>query len=354
MKKCFLVVGARPNFMKAAALYGPLSRYFKVELVHTGQHYDENMSKIFFKAFDYMKVSHQFDLQATDNVDRFAEIMVKFNSLCDNEKPDIVMVVGDVDSTLACALVANKKNLKVVHVEAGLRSHDMTMPEEVNRRLVDHMADYLYATEPRANDNLFDERVQGKINFSGDVMIDILSNTLTEFKDVEEENYCICTIHRQKNVQDKDILKTLLSAINTISTKHKIIFPIHPNTLRLINEYGYSDLLKNVELKDPMSYIDFLSYVKNSDFVITDSGSLQTECNYMNKSCIVLRENTERWVATELGSCYLVGLSYDKIIETYNIIKEGKAKDNFLSYMDDGKASERIAEHLNKELNHVD
>lgn len=354
MKKCFLIVGARPNFMKAAALYEPLSKYFDVELVHTGQHYDENMSKIFFKTFNHMKVSHQFDLTSNDSISRFTEIMTKFNSLCDTNKPDIVMVVGDVDSTLACALVANKKNIKVVHVEAGLRSHDMTMPEEINRRMVDHISDYLYASEKKAYDNLWDEKVKGKINLSGDVMIDILSNTLTEFKDIEEENYCICTIHRQKNVQDKDILKTLLSAIDVISNNHKVIFPIHPNTLRLINEYGYGDLLKNVELKDPMSYIDFLSYVKNSNFVITDSGSLQTECNYMNKPCIILRENTERWMATTLGSCYLVGLNYDKIIETYNTIIEDKAKPNFLSYIDDGKAAERIADHLNKEFNNAD
>ena len=153
---------------------------------------------------------------------------------------------------------------------------------------------------------------------------------------------------------DKEILKTLLEAINTISNKYKVIFPIHPNTLRLIKGYGYTDLLNNVELKDPMSYIDFLSYVKHSDFVVTDSGSLQTECNYLNKPCIILRENTERWMATTLGSCYLVGLNYDKIIETYNTIVEGKAKSNFLPYIDDGKAAERIAEHLNKELNNVD
>lgn len=357
MRLGFLVVGTRPNFMKAAALYEPLSKYFDIKLVHTGQHYDENMSRIFFNKFNQLDISYKFNLTKKGHAKQTAEIMEKFDILCDEKHPDFVIVVGDVNSTLACGLVAKKRGIKLIHVEAGIRSFDKTMPEEINRILVDHISDFLFATEPAAMNNLVDEGLSNKLNTKvylvGDVMIDTLEKHISDLVAVKED-YCICTIHREKNVIDSRILKNLLWSINRIAESTKVIFPIHPNTKNLIKSYGYDDMLYNIDVRNPMAYIDFLSYVKHAKFVVTDSGSLQTECNYMNIPCLVLRENTERRTAVDRGCCELVGFDLGKLLKSVDIIIKGKWKDNFVLNIDDGKAAKRIADILDRRLNERD
>lgn len=339
----FLIVGARPNFMKAAALYKPLSKFFDIRLVHTGQHYDDNMSKIFFNEFNHLDVSFHFTLTQRGHAKQTAEIMDKFDDLCEKKSPDFVIVVGDVNSTLACGLVAKKRGIVLIHIEAGLRSFDQTMPEEVNRLLVDHISDYLFVTEPAAVKNLKAENVQGKHFLVGDVMIDsLINNFLPRLVEIDG-SYCVCTIHRQKNVTDKNILKLLLEVLQKINDGCKVIFPIHPNTKKKIFDYNYGSLLKGIDVRDPMSYVDFLSYINGATFVITDSGGLQTECNYLNVPCLILRENTEKIIATTKGTCELVGFDRKKIDENVLKILNCKWRWRFLLSVDDGKASDRIA-----------
>ena len=344
VKKGFIIVGARPNFMKAAALYPKLSEFFDMRLVHTGQHYDERMSNIFFKDFDQLEIAYKFILKESGQVKQTAEIMIKFEKLCKIDRPDFVVVVGDVNSTLACALVAKKLNITVVHVEAGLRSFDMTMPEEINRIMVDSISDYLFTTEPVAQINC--KHLIGKSFLVGDVMIDTLKKYegMINIVPIKKE-YCICTIHRQKNVNDFTILKKLLEYIAIIANSYKVIFPMHPNTKNLINKYRYGYLLSNIDVMDPMHYLDFLSYIKGAKFIVTDSGSLQTECNCMNTPCLVLRENTERYNAIQ-GCCELVGFDKNKLFNCIDKISNGNWKSNLLLSIDDGKAADRIATYL--------
>jgi len=345
--KGFIIVGTRPNFMKAAALYKPLSEFFDIRLVHTDQHYDDAMSKVFFEEFNHLDIYHHFDLFSKGGAKQTAEIMDNFNILCKIDPPDFVIVVGDVNSTLACGLVSKKRGIPLIHVEAGLRSFDQTMPEEVNRRLVDHISDIMFATEPVAMENLCNENVQGKYYLVGDVMIDtVVKFLLPRLKEVDGE-YCICTIHRQKNVRDKEILRSLLEMLQEINAVSRVIFPVHPHTGKMIFKYGYERLLKNLDIKAPMPYVDFLSYANGADFVITDSGGLQTECNYLNIPCLVLRENTERENAVYSGCCELVGFDHDLLMECIDKIYNGNWKDNSVLDIDDGNASERITNILN-------
>ncbi len=351
--KGFLIVGARPNFMKAAALYPPLNKHFDIDIVHTGQHYDTNMSGIFFKSFD-MTASHKFDLTERGHARQTAEIMVKFEELCIGNRPDFVIVVGDVNSTLACALVAKKLNIIVIHVEAGLRSGDMTMPEEINRIAVDHISDYLFVTEPAAYECLMKEPDWNHNTYLvGDVMIDILKKHMDDIvnkKRNQASNYCISTIHREKNVNDAFILRRLLEFLVAASKNCEVIFPVHPNTLRFINDTGLNELLKPLSICDPMSYIDFLSYVNGARFVITDSGSLQTECNYLNVPCLVLRENTERKNAVNNGNCKLVGFNRQRFHNSMDDIFNNVWSSGYKLDIDDGKASDRIASILYNKL----
>jgi len=337
--KGVVVVGTRPNFIKASVLYKPLSRFFEIEFIHTGQHYDKNM-------ITDLDVSHVFNLKTTGHANQTAEIMVKFGSFCDNCKPGFVVVIGDVNSTLACALTATKKHIPVVHIEAGLRSFDKSMPEEINRVLVDHISNILFTTEPQANSNLKKENISGKYFLTGDIVLDVLINSSSQLTRPTKSSYSICTIHRESNIQNKTTLKLILENL-----PKNIIFPVHPHTARKILDHKLSHLVEKIHARPPMSYIKFMSYIKYADFVVTDSGGIQAECNYLNVPCLVLRENTERIHATKNGCCELIGFNWQKLSDCIETINSGDWKKGSKLKIDDGKSAERIANILNEKLN---
>ena len=351
MLKGLLIVGARPNFIKAAALCGPLRTYFNIDIVHTGQHYDKNMSDTFFKKFPNISPTYKFSLKKQSQNAQTAEIIEKFDFLCQDHKPDFVVVVGDVNSTLACGLVAKKLGIKLIHVEAGLRSFDMSMPEEINRRMVDHISDLLFVTEEAAFDNLIKENLSDKAFLIGDVMIDVLKQTVKEMNSLTPHiEHCLVTIHRRSNIENKKSLKNILKIINYAAKKIKVVFPIHPHTRQKINEYGLSNQLMDINVLDPLPYESFITSLFSAKLVISDSGSLQTECNYLNTPNIVLRNNTERIMATKQGCCVLAGMNPVIVKSLIDKAINGKFKPGYKYELDDGMAAIRIAEVINERL----
>jgi UDP-N-acetylglucosamine 2-epimerase (non-hydrolysing) len=353
MKKILLIAGARPNFMKIAPLIHELQKTnFSWKLVHTGQHYDAKLSDIFFTELNIPKPDYNLEVGSGSHAIQTAKIMEKFEPICIKEKPDLVIVVGDVNSTIACALVAKKLNIKVAHVEAGLRSFDNNMPEEINRKLTDCISDYLFVSEESGLRNLKNEGIdKEKIFFVGNIMIDSLFNNLekinkSDASKVYNEKYCILTLHRPSNVDNKDELKLLLFELIKISKLIKIIWPIHPRTKKNLLDLGLDNIINesNIILKDPIGYIDFLNLVKNSTFVLTDSGGLQEETTYLNIPCLTLRENTERPSTIDIGTNTL--LNKNEIIGNINLILAGKYKKGSIPQLWDGKTAERIIKIL--------
>jgi UDP-N-acetylglucosamine 2-epimerase (non-hydrolysing) len=353
MRKILLIAGARPNFMKIAPLIHELQKTnFSWKLIHTGQHYDAKLSDIFFSELNIPKPDYNLEVGSGSHAIQTAKIMERFEPICIKENPDLVIVVGDVNSTIACALVAKKLNIKVVHVEAGLRSFDNNMPKEINRKLTDCISDYLFVSEESGLANLKNEGVdKEKIFFVGNIMIDSLFNNLekinkSDASKVYNEKYCILTLHRPSNVDNKDELKLLLFELIKISKLIKIIWPIHPRTKKNLLDLGLDNIINesNIILKDPIGYIDFLNLVKNSTFVLTDSGGLQEETTYLNIPCLTLRENTERPSTIDIGTNTL--LNKNEIIGNINLILAGKYKKGSIPQLWDGKTAERIIKIL--------
>lgn len=360
-----LIVGARPNFMKMAPLYKELSLYedkYAPLLIHTGQHYDEKMSQLFFNDLAMPKPSAYLNVGSGTQGKQTARIIERYEDLIlAGDKPDLVIVAGDVNSTIACALVAKKLQIPVAHLEAGLRSYDERMPEEINRVLTDRISDILLTPSLDANENLINEGVNPeKIHFVGNIMIDSLiehqmkaelSGIFDKLAISQDESYALVTLHRPTNVDECDGLKMLLSSLIEIGKHIKIIFPMHPRTKKNIQNFGLSNYVnssKNLIITDPLGYFDFLKLEKNAKLILTDSGGVQEESTYFSVPCITLRENTERPITITEGTNQLVDLNITSIVKSSIKIIEGKVKPGKIPKYWDGKTAERVVTVLDK------
>lgn len=335
-------------------------------IVHTGQHYDQKMSQSFFDQLGIPEPDINLGIGSGSHASQTAEIMKAFEKILLRELPDILLVVGDVNSTIACSLVAAKieypkgqriKRPVIVHVEAGLRSFDRTMPEEVNRILTDSLSDMLFVTEQSGVVNLTREGISAKkIFFTGNVMIDTLQHHLQQAENSTIKKalgidfpYGLVTLHRPSNVDTAKSLEPLIDTLLTIALKIKLIFAVHPRTMNSLKQFDLLTKLENchdITLSEPLSYLDFLHLTKNADLVITDSGGIQEETTFLNIPCVTLRENTERPVTVDIGSNYLVGTNPEKIIESVNLILSGQGKPASTPELWDGRAGERIVRIL--------
>jgi len=347
MKIC-LVVGARPNLMKVAPVIREIKKYPDIEytLVHTGQHYSTNMSDVFFEDLEIPEPDVNLGVKSTKTT-----IIDLVSNVFMSKKPDVVVVFGDVDSTMYTAIAASKAGYKLAHVEAGMRSFDRTMPEEINRIVTDVLSDFLFVATQYDIDNLLKEGVdRTKIFHVGDIMIDNLQYNLPLTRNIQtpEGPYILLTLHRPSNVDVKENLKPILQATSELSKKIKVIFPIHPRTEKMIRSFELGKYIREVQIVEPMRYLDFLAFMIKSKAVVTDSGGMQVETTALNVPCITLRENTERPYTVEKGTNLLVGRNKDKIIEeTFKVIS-GNQKWALINggQWFDGRASERIVKIL--------
>jgi UDP-N-acetylglucosamine 2-epimerase (non-hydrolysing) len=361
MLKILNIVGARPNFMKIAPIVREMKRrenQFLPLLVHTGQHYDAAMSDSFFEDLGIPEPNFYLEVGSASHAVQTARIMTAFEPVVLAEKPDWVLVVGDVNSTIACALVCAKLGIKVAHVEAGLRSRDRSMPEEINRILTDAISDLLLTTSPDADENLKAEGVaEDKIKFVGNVMIDSLFYNLERAKqlktrenlDLNEKGYAVLTLHRPSNVDEKEVFAGLLEALVSLAEKLPVIFPVHPRTRGNIEKFGFGEMIENsnVRLIEPLGYLDFMNLYAGAKFVLTDSGGLQEETTALGIPCLTLRENTERPITIALGTNQLVGTNTEKITRAaFEILKNDSKKDAKIPPLWDGHAAERICDAL--------
>jgi len=365
--KIFLVAGARPNFMKIAPIVRALKAQsdpqitqitrIEYKIVHTGQHYDYEMSQTFFDDLELPKPDFFLEAGSGSHAFQTAKVMVAFEKVCMAEKPDIVIVVGDVNSTLACSIVAKKLLIKVGHVEAGLRSFDLTMPEEINRIVTDSIADYFFVTEKSAVENLLKEgKSRDKIHFVGHVMIDNLFYQLDRLKNEDLskfatyelkkslEKYAFLTLHRPSNVDSRETLLGIVEALKEISTEIPVVFPIHPRTKKMLDAFDIK-LDKGVTLLEPLGFRESLFLWKDAAMVMTDSGGLQEETTALGVPCLTLRENTERPVTVEIGTNTLAGNKRGDILDCYRQIVEN-GKQGTIPPKWDGKAAERIMDVL--------
>lgn len=330
MLKVLNVVGARPNFMKVAPIVEAMKRRkkeFAPTVLHTGQHYDAQMSDAFFRDLGLPEPDVYLGVGSGSHAVQTAAVMQSFEPIVLSEKPDWVLVVGDVNSTLACALVCAKLNIKVAHVEAGLRSRDRTMPEEINRLLTDQLADLLLTPSTDADENLRAEGIpEERIRFVGNVMIDSLfsqlkraeASTVREDLDVNGQDYAVLTLHRPSNVDDRQTFSRILDALAEISTRLPIIFPVHPRTRARITEFGFTGAVEralNLHLIEPLGYLDFLRLYSGARLVLTDSGGIQEETTALGIPCLTLRENTERPITVEMGTNIVVGTNTERITQ---------------------------------------
>lgn len=362
--KILNVVGARPNFMKMAAIIEAMnkrSNQFRHLLVHTGQHYDERMSKSFFVDLGMPKPDIDLEVGSGSHAEQTGRIMVEFEKVCLREKPDLVIVVGDVNSTMACTITAKKLGIKVAHVEAGLRSRDMSMPEEINRLCTDVLCDYLFTTDHFATENLKAEGTAAdKIYFVGNVMIDTLLKHkelarglgLLEQWGLKPRRFATVTLHRPSNVDDPVTLRGILDALSGIAEHIPIIFPIHPRTRKMVCQFGLdgyfstADQPQGLWMTDPLGYLEFLHLNLSAKMVITDSGGLQEETTVLGVPCITLRHNTERPITCEVGTNVIVGNERDAIAHHASAILKGEAPRGSVPEKWDGRAAERIVEIL--------
>ncbi len=354
------IVGARPNFMKIAPIIDAIRKRTDLEqiLVHTGQHYDEAMSDAFFRDLELPRPDENLNVGSGTHAEQTARIMLAFEPVLLKYRPDWVLVVGDVNSTLACTLVSSKLNTRVCHVEAGLRSFDRSMPEEINRLVTDTLADLLLTPSRDADLNLLREGIHpDRIRFVGNVMIDTLYRVLPktascdilERLGLEEHNFCVVTMHRPSNVDNPVLFPRQLAAIAEIASDCPCVFPIHPRTRARIREFGLEDLVNEtagLKLIEPLGYLDFLALFSRARLVLTDSGGLQEETSVLGIPCLTMRENTERPVTVKEGTNRLVGTDPDTILAAAReALSVGRRPPAQIEYWD-GKASERIVEAL--------
>ncbi|HED39465.1 MAG TPA: UDP-N-acetylglucosamine 2-epimerase (non-hydrolyzing) [Chromatiales bacterium] len=367
--KILCVVGARPNFMKIAPVISAIgqSALLSSYLVHTGQHYDAAMKHAFFDQLGIPEPDIDLGVGSGSHAVQTAEIMRLFEPVLEAEQPSVVLVVGDVNSTIACALVASKKSVPVVHVEAGLRSFDRAMPEEINRVLTDQISDLLFTTESDALPNLKKEGIDGaRVYFVGNVMIDTLRREMEKKVPVEETlalakapstfspgNYGLLTLHRPSNVDKPQVLERLLRTLADIGKHLPLIFPMHPRTESKISEAGLGELLDNSQILTlpPQGYLEMLGLMSESRLVLTDSGGIQEETTALGVPCITLRENTERPITVSQGTNTVVGTDPERIRTAFDDVMSNGGKVGRVPELWDGKAAERIVKVLEKWLN---
>jgi UDP-N-acetylglucosamine 2-epimerase (non-hydrolysing) len=345
------VVGARPNFMKAAPVLHALRGRAGINqtLVHTGQHYDASMSDVFFSQLQIPAPDANLEVGSGTHAQQTAEIMSRFEPVVLERKPDVVLVYGDVNSTVAAALVSAKLGIRVGHVEAGLRSFDWNMPEEVNRVVTDRLADLLFTPSEDGDTNLTQEGVPAnKIFRVGNVMIDSLVRLLPAAmrcpKNGFPARYALVTLHRPSNVDDSETLKSILQSLLEINEDLAVVFPVHPRTRQRIEEFGFN--AAKLHLSGPLPYLEFLALQNGAAVVITDSGGIQEETTYLGVPCLTLRNNTERPVTVTLGTNVIVGQERDKLSFELSKIVAGNAKKGTIPPLWDGHAGERIADVL--------
>jgi UDP-N-acetylglucosamine 2-epimerase (non-hydrolysing) len=354
------IVGARPNFMKIAPLMREMAKYPQIQsiLVHTGQHYDESMSDIFFTDLKIPRPDINLEVGSGSHAIQTAQVMMHFEPVLLEHRPDLVLVVGDVNSTLACSLVSAKLNIPVAHVEAGIRSFDRSMPEEINRIITDTLSDWLFTPHREASENLLREGAsKEKIFFVGNIMIDTLlaareiaiqRKTWTQWG-LSPKGYAVLTLHRPSNVDHLETLKGLLDALRQISTRLPIVFPIHPRTSRRIQEAGLEaeiHSMKGLLLVEPQGYLDFLCLLSQARMVLTDSGSMQAETTMLNVPCLTLRWNTEWPITLSEGTNVLVGNDPEKITFEAERILRGEGNENPRPEFWDGHTADRIVKAL--------
>jgi UDP-N-acetylglucosamine 2-epimerase (non-hydrolysing) len=360
--KIHLIAGARPNFMKIAPIVNALHDFQKkganidYQIVHTGQHWDNNMSDTFFKELNIPEPDINLGCGGGTQAEQTAAIMVAYENYLTNNPADLVMVVGDVTSTMACSIVAKKLNTKLTHVEAGIRSFDLTMPEEINRMVTDCLTDYFFTTTEWAGENLRKQGIpEERIFFVGNVMIDTLLANRHRFKKPEiwdnakltESNYIVMTLHRPANVDKGSNFRSILEAIVKASRGLPIIFPIHPRTAKVLNSIGFS-IPFSLYLTEPLGYLEFSYLIEKAKAVITDSGGITEETTVMGIPCITLRDNTERPETIILGTNELVGIDPVNINEAFKKLFEGKWKKGKIPEKWDGHTASRIVENLTK------
>jgi UDP-N-acetylglucosamine 2-epimerase (non-hydrolysing) len=353
--KLTIVAGARPNFMKVAPLMWETARRPEItaRLVHTGQHYDEKMSKLFFEQLRIPKPDLDLEVGSGSHAVQTAEVMKRFEPVVLEQKPDAVVVVGDVNSTIACALTAVKLGVPVAHVEAGLRSFDRSMPEEINRILTDSISRWLFVSEPSGVENLKNEGTDSdRVFHVGNVMIDTLIACREKFEasidldafGVRSNEYVVLTLHRPANVDDPAVFKGLLRAIEHVQRDFPVIFPVHPRTRKSLAAHRVD--LPNLMLVDPLGYLEFMKLVTHARFVMTDSGGIQEETTFLGVPCLTLRNNTERPSTIEQGTNVLVGLDPDRIMAAASTAA-GKVRPPYrVPELWDGHASRRIIDVL--------
>lgn len=362
-KRILIVVGTRPNFIKVTQFHKVVKQYTNLEcrIVHTGQHFDDKMSKVFFRQFN-LEPDIYLNIEPGTPVAQMAAIMQGLEKTVNDYKPDLMIVPGDVNSTLAASLVANKMNIPLAHLESGLRSFDRTMPEEFNRVLTDEVADYFFVTEQSGYDHLINEgHKPDKIYFVGNTMID----TMVAFADKIEQSdidkklgltpkhYVLMTMHRPATVDSEDGLRKLINLIKYITAKYKLVFPIHPRTVKNLEKHGLHDEIKNNKnliLSEPLDYFAFQKLVKHSLLIVTDSGGIQEESTFLQIPCLTLRPNTERPVTVTLGTNELIPFDEKVIEDRITKIENGQAKKGKVPPMWDGKATERIVKIISELL----
>lgn len=360
-----MVAGARPNFMKIAPIVralkaksNPQISRIEHKIVHTGQHYDYAMSQAFFDGLKIPKPNYFLEAGSGSHAVQTAKIMVAFEKVCCAEKPDVVIVVGDVNSTLACSIVAKKLLIKVAHVEAGLRSFDLTMPEEINRMVTDAITDYFFVTEKSAVENLLKEgKSKDQIHFVGHVMIDNLFHQIERLADKnvsplpthklkkELGEYIFLTLHRPSNVDSRKILAGIAGALNEISAETPIVFPVHPRTQKMLDEFDIQ-LDERISLLPPLDFKESLFLWKDAVMVMTDSGGLQEETTALGVPCMTLRDNTERPITIDMGTNTLAGNKKEDILNCYRQLMENGKPDSAIPPKWDGRAAERIVDVL--------
>ena len=353
------VVGARPNLMKMAPIMDAYRGYqgFQPLLVHTGQHYDDNMSDLFFRELGMPQPDLNLGVGSASHAVQTAEIMKAFEPIVLEYRPDAVLVVGDVNSTIACGLVAVKLGARLVHVEAGLRSFDRDMPEEINRMLTDAISDLLFCTEPSGVENLRREGIpQEKIHLVGNVMIDTLlehrakaeESRVLDALGLREREYAVLTLHRPSNVDRPETLEKLLDAFEVVQRDMPLVFPAHPRTRAKLVEFGLEQRvegLPGLRIVEPLGYLDFLKLMSRARVVLTDSGGIQEETTILRVPCITLRENTERPITLQAGN-QLVGCDPHRIVAAYRRVLKGESTGGRVPALWDGRAASRIVEVL--------
>jgi UDP-N-acetylglucosamine 2-epimerase (non-hydrolysing) len=360
-KLVYLIAGARPNFMKIAPIVRALTAHgerFEYRIIHTGQHSDREMSDVFFEELGIPKPDYHLECGGGSHAEQTAKIMVAFEHICQRNRPDCVVVVGDVNSTLACSIVAKKLHISVAHIEAGLRSGDRSMPEEINRLVTDSISDWFFCTEPAGTDNLLKEGKPAQAIFDvGHVMVDNLlyqASRLSQvdhtgFKStplkVQHADYGVVTLNRPSNVDDPGVLAAILDSLNTLSERLPLIFPVHPRTQANIKRFGLK-AAPGITLTGPLSYMDLLNLWKDAKLVLTDSGGLQEETTALGVPCLTLRHNTERPITVDEGTNVLVGTEPDVILAEAGNILNGLGKTGKRPALWYGRAADRIVQQL--------